>query len=158
MNYMQIQRVSYSIVQGKTLFGGSCRNITVPSYCTSKVLCRALFRGCAEILVLGRNIHLCRGELKKNLILSVLLDMFDILTSLKIGTQVVCRQVPTHEQSPQQEEPSMKSKLYLSVHCPAWRVHWTDTWTGQVCMHKPIWMEEQAQPCLLYTSPSPRDS
>ena len=56
-----------------------------------------------------------RGELKKNLILSLLLDMFDIFTSLKIGTQVICRQVPTHEQSPQQEEPSMKSKLYSSV-------------------------------------------
>ena len=34
-------------------FGGSCRSITVPSYCTSKVLFRALFRGCAEMLVWG---------------------------------------------------------------------------------------------------------
>ena len=39
------------------LFWGSCRNITVPSYCASEVLCRALFRGCAEILIFG-DIHL----------------------------------------------------------------------------------------------------
>ena len=38
---------------------GSCRNITVPSYCIAAILCRASFRVCAEILVLGRNIHLC---------------------------------------------------------------------------------------------------
>ena len=45
-------------VQKYYFFWGSCRNITVPGYCASEVLCRALFRGCAEILVLGRNIHL----------------------------------------------------------------------------------------------------
>ena len=40
----------------KTL--GVRAEILLSSYCASKVLCRALFRGCAEILVLGRNIHL----------------------------------------------------------------------------------------------------
>ena len=40
------------------LFWGSCRNITVPSYCIFAFLCRAFFRVCAEILVFGRNIHL----------------------------------------------------------------------------------------------------
>ena len=40
-------------VQNYHFFGGLCRNITVPSYCTSGVLCRAFFRGCAEILIFG---------------------------------------------------------------------------------------------------------
>ena len=48
------------------------------------------------------------GAEKEPDLVSVLVDMFDIFTSLKIGTQVICRQVPTHEQSPQQEEPSIK--------------------------------------------------
>ena len=40
-------------VQKCHFFWGLCRNITVPSYCTSGVLCRAFFRGCAEILIFG---------------------------------------------------------------------------------------------------------
>jgi len=36
-----------------TFFWGLCRNITVLSYCTSEILCRAFFRGCAEILIFG---------------------------------------------------------------------------------------------------------
>ena len=50
----------------KRFFWGSCRNITVPSYCITAILCRASFRVRAEILVLGRNIHLCHG-LKHNI-------------------------------------------------------------------------------------------
>ena len=53
------KRFLWGFVLKYYFFGGSCRNITVPRYWASEVLCRALFRGCAEILVLGRNIHLC---------------------------------------------------------------------------------------------------
>ena len=49
-------------VQKYYFFGGSCRNITVPNYCIVAILCRASFRVCAEILVLGRNIHLLINE------------------------------------------------------------------------------------------------
>lgn len=52
------KRFLWGFVLKYYFFGGSCRNITVPRYWASEVLCRALFRGCAEILVLGRNIHL----------------------------------------------------------------------------------------------------
>ena len=41
------------------LFFGLCRNITVPSYCASGVLCRAFFRGCAEILIFGEIFNSC---------------------------------------------------------------------------------------------------
>ena len=37
-------------VQKYYFFWGSCRNITVPSYCIAAILCRASFRVCAEIL------------------------------------------------------------------------------------------------------------
>ena len=53
------KRFLWGFVLKYYFLGGSCRNITVPRYWASEVLCRALFRGCAEILVLGRNIHLC---------------------------------------------------------------------------------------------------
>ena len=52
------KRFLWGFVLKYYFLGGSCRNITVPRYWASEVLCRALFRGCAEILVLGRNIHL----------------------------------------------------------------------------------------------------
>ena len=55
------KRFLWGFVLKYYFFRGLCRNITVPSYWASKVLCRALFRGCAEILVFGRNIHLCRN-------------------------------------------------------------------------------------------------
>ena len=60
-------------MQEKTFFWGVCAEIllfwgfvTVPSYCITAILCRASFRVRAEILVLGRNIHLCHG-LKHNI-------------------------------------------------------------------------------------------
>ena len=53
------KRFLWGFVLKYYFLGGSCRNITVPRYWASEVLCRALFRGCAEILVLRRNIHLC---------------------------------------------------------------------------------------------------
>ena len=52
------KRFLWGFVLKYYFLGGSCRNITVPRYWASEVLCRALFRGCAEILVLRRNIHL----------------------------------------------------------------------------------------------------
>ena len=57
------KRFLWGFVLKYYFLGGSCRNITVPRYWASEVLCRALFRGCAEILVLGRNIHLWTGPL-----------------------------------------------------------------------------------------------
>ena len=49
-------------VQKYYFFWGSCRNITVPSYCITAFLCRALLRGCAEILFFGEiftSVKLC---------------------------------------------------------------------------------------------------
>ena len=56
------KRFLWGFVLKYYFLGGSCRNITVPRYWASEVLCRALFRGCAEILVLRRNIHLWWAE------------------------------------------------------------------------------------------------
>ena len=71
------KRFLWGFVLKYYFFGGSCRNITVPRYWASEVLCRALFRGCAEILVLARNIHLWavahlwrRGKFKTDAIMS----------------------------------------------------------------------------------------
>ena len=37
----------------KRFFWGSCRNITVSSYCITAFLCMAFVRGCAEIYIFG---------------------------------------------------------------------------------------------------------
>ena len=41
------------IVQKKTAFLDSCRNITIWLPCIAGFLCRAIFRGCAEIEIFG---------------------------------------------------------------------------------------------------------
>ena len=41
----------------------SCRNITMWPAFTPIFLCRAIFRGCAEIFIFRRHIHLCFGDL-----------------------------------------------------------------------------------------------
>ena len=43
----------FELCKKKSFFWGSCRNITIPSYCISGFLCKAFFKVCAGILVLG---------------------------------------------------------------------------------------------------------
>ena len=61
IDYLDLTNVSGMLIQlckKKRFFWGSCRNITVPSYCITATLCRAYFRVCAEIL-LSQLLHCC---------------------------------------------------------------------------------------------------
>ena len=137
MNYVQIWRVSYSIVQEKTLFVGVRAKILLfwgfvqKYYCPELLSLRCLFRGCAEILVLGRNIHLW-------------LDLFQAFwITFRWG---IWQMIPKQSKQPSPHNSTQTPCLWLS-HCgeespnsPYWdRIlprQFTDKYSFQIATHK----------------------